>query len=157
MAKVRATKAAEEVKLLGKNVLAFLNFGEAATYESPVWALIGGQRSADYSASAEEIDTTDKTSGGYGDAEPGLKSVELSMELLVKPGDETVKALYEAFEADEAVDILRWAKDGRSIRNWYSITSLEESAAYDDAAILSITLKGKGAPTYTEAMEDPRG
>ena len=157
MAKVRATKAAEETKLLGKNVLAFLNFGENASYASPIWALIGGQRSADYSASAEEIDTTDKTSGGYGDAEPGLKSVELSMELLVKPGDETVKALYEAFEADEAVDILRWAKDGRSIRNWYSITSLEESAAYDDAAILSITLKGKGAPTYTEAMEDPRG
>ena len=157
MAKVRATKAAEETKLLGKNVLAFLNFGEGATYESPIWALIGGQRSADYSASAEEIDVTDKTSQGYGDAEPGLKSVELTMELLVKPGDETVAALYDAFEADEAVDILRWAKDGRSIRNWYSITSLEESAAYDDAAVLSITLKGKGAPTYTEAMEDPRG
>lgn len=156
MAKVRATKAAEETTLLGKNVLVFLNYGESATYEKPAWALIGGQRSADYSASAEEIDTTDKTSGGYGDAEPGLKSVELSMELLIKPGDETVGALYDAFEKDEAVDVLRWAKDGRSIRNWYSITSLEESAAYDDANTLSITLKGKGAPTYTEAMADPR-
>lgn len=157
MAKVRATKEATETKLLGKNVLVFLNYGENATYDNPVYALLGGQRSADYSVSAEEIDTTDKTSGGYGDAEPGLKTIELSMELIVKPDDEAVNALYEAFEADEAVDILRWAKDGRSIRNWYSITSLEESAAYDDAAILSITLKGKGAPTYTEDMEDPRG
>ena len=157
MAKVRVTKAAEETKLLGKDVLAFLNFGEGASYEDPNWALIGGQRSADYSASAEEIDTTDKTSGGYGDTEPGLKTIELSLELLIKPGDETVGALYDAFEKNEAVDILRWAKDGRSIRNWYGITSLEESAAYDDASVLSITLKGKGAPTYTEAMEDPRG
>ena len=64
--------------------------------------------------------------------------------------------MYTAYDADEPVDILRWAKDGRSIRNWYSITNLEESAAHDDACILSLTLKGKGAPTYIESMEDPR-
>lgn len=156
MAKVRPTMDEVAKSLLGKNVLAFLNYGDSATFASPKWVLIGGQRSADYSASADEIDVTDKTSGGYGDYEAGLKTIELTIELICKPGDETIKELQDAFEKDEAVDILRWASTGRSIRNWYSITSIEESAAHDDAATLSLSLKGKGAPTYTENMPDPR-
>jgi TP901-1 family phage major tail protein len=144
-------------KLLGKNVLVFLNYGESATEETPKWALIGGQRSADYSASAEEIDLTDKTSGGYGDTEAGVKTTELTVELIVKPAEEAVKELWKAFEADEPVHILRWSKNGRSVMNWYSITSMEETAAHDDAAVLSVTLKGKGAPKAQDAMEDPRG
>ena len=146
-----------EEKLLGKNVLVFLNYGEGATEDLPKWALLGGQRSADYSANAEEIDTTDKTSGGYGDAEAGVKSTELTIEMIVKPADTAVQEMWKAFEADEAVHILRWSKNGRSITNWYSITSMEETASYDDAAVLSVTLKGKGAPKTQDKMEDPRG
>ena len=156
MAKTRAMMAEQAGSLLGKNVLLFLNYGESATESAPVWTLIGGQRSADYSSSAEEIDTTDKTSGGYGDSEPGLKTAELTTEIIVKKGDETISALQEAYEASEPVDILRWADSGRSIRNWYTIISIEESAAHDDACILSLSLKGKGKPTYTEDMADPR-
>lgn len=152
----RPKRKETDEKLLGKNVLVFLNYGDAATELAPKWALIGGQRSADYSATAEEIDVTDKTSGGYGDAEAGLKSTELSLELIVKPADETVKELWKAFEADEAVHILRWSKNGRSVINWYSITSMEETAGYDDAAILSVTLKGKGAPKTEDKVSDPR-
>lgn len=157
MAKVRPTMAATEEKLLGKNVLLFLNYGETASYESPIWALIGGQRSADYSATAEEIDLTDKTSEGYGDAAPGIKSTELTVEIIVKPQDETVNQLFDAQDDDEPVDILRWAQNGRSIRNWYSIISIEETASYEDACIMTVTLRGKGKPVYTEGMEDPRG
>lgn len=156
MAKVRPTLAASEEKQLGKNVLVFLNYGETASYEAPKWALIGGQRSADYSATADEIDLTDKTDEGYGDAAPGVKSTELSIELIVKPQDETVSQLFDAQDDDEPVDILRWAKNGRSIRNWYSIISIEETASYEDACIVSVTLRGKGKPVYTEQMEDPR-
>ena len=43
-----------------------------------------------------------------------------------------------------------------SVINWYSITSMEETAGYDDAAILSVTLKGKGAPKTEDKMADPR-
>lgn len=156
MAKVRPILPTDELKLLGKYVLAFLNFGESATEDTPIWALIGGQRSADWTSSAAEIDLTDKTSDGYGDADQGTKSTELTMELIVKPKDEAVQQLYAAHDLGEAVDMLRWAKDGRSIRNWYSITEISETASYDDAAILSLTLKGKGAPIYTEDMADPR-
>ena len=156
MAKTRAMRAEQGASLLGKNVLLFLNYGENASEASPVWALIGGQRSADYSSSAEEIDTTDKTSDGYGDSEPGLKTAELTTEVIVKKGDETISAMQEAYEASEPVEILRYIEGGRSIRNWYTITSMEESAAHDDACILSLSLKGKGAPTYIEDMADPR-
>ena len=55
MVAVRPKMKSTSEKLLGKNVLVFLNYGEAASEESPKWTLIGGQRSADYSASAEEI------------------------------------------------------------------------------------------------------
>lgn len=157
MAKVRATRNDTSEKLLGKNILVFLNYGEGATEESPVWALVGGQRDASYTDSADEIDVTDKNSDGYGDAEPGTKTIELSLELIVKTSDDTITQLREAYDEDEAVDLLRWAKDGRSIRNWYSITGLEETGAYDDAAVLTVTLKGKGKPTYTDQMADPRG
>ena len=156
MAKTRAKRAEQGASLLGKNVLLFLNYGENASEASPVWTLIGGQRSADYNSSAEEIDTTDKTSDGYGDSEPGLKTAELTTEVIVKKGDETISAMQEAYEASEPVEILRYVEGGRSIRNWYTITSMEESAAHDDACILSLSLKGKGAPTYIEDMADPR-
>lgn len=156
MVMTRPVRPAADSKLLGKNVLVFMNYGEGATAEAPVWGLLGGQRSASFTASADEVDLTDKTSGGYGEAEQGIKSTEMELELIVKPGDEVVQQLYDAFDKGEAVDLLRWAKDGRSIRNWYSITELGEEAAYDDAAILTATLKGMGAPTYTESMEDPR-
>lgn len=156
MAKTRPVRAVEQEKLLGKNVLVFLNYGEGATEESPVWSLIGGQRDASYNDSADEIDVSDKNSSGYGDSEPGMKTIELTVEMIVKTNDDTVNELRDAYDNDEAVDILRWSKNGRSIRNWYIITGLEESATYDDAAILSVTLKGKGKPTYTEQMEDPR-
>lgn len=157
MAKVRPVMPIDEIKLLGKNVLAFLNFGELATEAAPKWAFLGGQRSADWTSSASEVDLTDKGSDGYGDTDQGTKSTEMAVELIVKPKDEAVQQLYAAHDLGEPVDILRWAKDGRSIRNWYAITEISETAAYDDAAILSLTLKGKGAPTYTENMADPRG
>ena len=46
MAKVRPTRSATADKLVGKNVLVYINYGEGATEASPVWCLIGGQRGA---------------------------------------------------------------------------------------------------------------
>ena len=49
MAKVRPTRSVTVDKLVGKNVLVYINFGEGATEAAPVWTLIGGQRSASLS------------------------------------------------------------------------------------------------------------
>ncbi len=156
MAAQRPIRPVIDKKLMGREVLVFLDFGEDATYDDPVWFLIGGQRTADFNNSADSIDTSDKNSNGYGDSEPGMKTTEISMELIIKPSDPTIAQLYDAYNNNEAVDILRWVNGGRSTRNWYSITEMSESAAYDDASILTLTLSGKGEPTVIEDMADPR-
>lgn len=156
MAAQRPIRPVIDKKLMGREVIACLNYGEGATYEEPVWSVMGGQRTADFNNSADSIDTSDKNSNGYGDSEPGMKTTEISMELIIKPSDPTIAQLYDAYNNNEAVDILRWVKGGRSTRNWYSITEMSESAAYDDASILTLTLSGKGEPTVIEDMADPR-
>ena len=156
MAAQRPIRPVIDKKLMGREVLVFLDFGEDATYDDPVWSIIGGQRTADFNNSADSIDTSDKNSNGYGDSEPGMKTTEISMELIIKPSDPTIAQLYDAYNNNEAVDILRWVNGGRSTRNWYSITEMSESAAYDDASILTLTLSGKGEPTVIEDMADPR-
>ena len=148
MAAQRPIRPVIDKKLMGREVLVFLDFGEDATYDDPVWSLIGGQRTADFNNSADSIDTSDKNSNGYGDSEPGMKTTEISMELIIKPSDPTIAQLYDAYNNNEAVDILRWVNGGRSTRNWDSITEMSESAA--------LTLSGKGEPTVIEDMADPR-
>lgn len=155
MAKTRAVRPITSEKILGKNVLTFLNYGEGATPENLVWSLIGGQRNASLSNSADEIDLSDKNSGGYGETGQGTKTTELSLELLCKAGDETIGALRDAYDTGEAVEILRYAKNGTSIRNWYNITEFSDDVPHDDAMTLTLTLKGIGAPTYIENMANP--
>lgn len=70
MAKVRATRSVTADKLVGKNVLVYINFGEGATEAAPVWTLIGGQRSASLSMTADDIDASNKASSGW--AKPTL-------------------------------------------------------------------------------------
>lgn len=69
MAAQRPIRPVIDKKLMGREVLVFLDFGEDATYDDPVWSLIGGQRTADFNNSADSIDTSDKNSNGYGDSE----------------------------------------------------------------------------------------
>ena len=52
MAKVRPTRSATEDKLVGKNVLLYINYGDGATESAPVWCLVGGQRNANLSMTA---------------------------------------------------------------------------------------------------------
>jgi TP901-1 family phage major tail protein len=156
MAAQRPLRPGTQNKLRGKDVLVFLNYGEGATYAAPVWALIGGQRNAGLSMSADEIDLSDKTSGGFGETDQGIKSTEISLEGLIVTGSPVLKEIKAAFLAGEAVDILRWAKDGTSDRNWYSITEFSDDAPHDDAVTITITLKGMGEPTFIDDMPDPR-
>mgnify|MGYP002660179116 CR=1 FL=1 len=57
----------------GKDYLIYLNTG--ASEDAPVWTLLGGQRSGDLTRQADEIDASNKTSGGWKSVIPGLKSV----------------------------------------------------------------------------------
>ncbi len=146
-AKVRVKRAEETGKILGKDVLCYLNYGTGATYDKPVWALFGAQTSGDYDESADSIDATDKNSGGYGETLTGNISSELDLECIRSKNNDAIEQLRKAMHAHEQVDIVRFNKtDGTAIRNWYSLTDFKESAPHDDLATVSITLNGCGKP-----------
>ena len=148
MAKVRATRSVTVDKLVGKNVLVYINFGESATESSPKWTLIGGQRSASLSMTADDIDATNKASDGWGETYAGLKSTELSMDGIINKNDEGYAALKDAFVKGEAVDLCRYATDGTADRNWYNITELSDETPHDDMATFSMTAGGVGKPKF---------
>jgi len=160
MAKVRAKRAASADKMRGKESLVYLNYGEAATEESPVWTLIGGQTTGDLDLSADSIDASNKASDGWGETYAGVKSSELSLEGIICKSDEGYKAMKDAFVNDEAVDICRYAADGTADRNWYNITEISDATPHDDMATFKATLGGIGAPTWYEGcttVDDVKG
>lgn len=161
MAKERAKYGGELGKVTGKDVLLYINYGEGATEELPKWQLIGGQTTADLSMSADSIDASNKTSGGWGENYAGIKSTELSLECVLCKADEGYAALKDAFVKSEPVDICRFcAVDKTADRNWYNITELSDSTPHDDMVTVSITLEGIGAPSFysnKESIDDITG
>lgn len=154
MAKVRATRSVTADKLVGKNVLVYINFGEGATEASPVWTLIGGQRSASLSMTADDIDASNKASSGWGETYAGTKSTELSMDGIINTADEGYAALKDAFVKGEAVDLCRYATDGTADRNWYNISELSDETPHDDMATFSMTAGGVGKPHFYSGLSD---
>ena len=148
MAKVRPTRSVTIDKLVGKNVLVYINFGEGATEAAPVWTLIGGQRSASLSMTADDIDASNKASSGWGETYAGTRSTELSMDGIINKQDEGYAALKDAFVKGEAVDLCRYATDGTADRNWYNITELSDETPHDDMATFSLTAGGAGKPKF---------
>lgn len=152
MAKVRPTRSATADKLVGKNVLVYINYGEGATEASPVWCLIGGQRGASLSMTADSIDATNKASGGWGETYAGIKGTELSFDGIINKSDPGYAALKDAFVKGEAVDLCRYATDGTADRNWYNITDLSDQTPHDDMATFSMTAGGIGKPRFYEGL-----
>ncbi len=152
MSKVRAARSVSVDKLVGKNVLVYINYGESASEASPVWTLIGGQRSASLSMTADDIDASNKSSGGWGETYAGLKSTELTMDGIINKNDEGYAALKDAFVAGEAVDLCRYASDGTADRNWYNITELSDETPHDDMATFSMTAGGVGKPKFYSSL-----
>lgn len=153
MAKERAKRAASADKLLGKEVLLYINYGDSATEAKPAWCLIGGQTTADLDMSADSIDATNKASGGWGETYAGIKKTELSLEGVICKSDDGYAAMKDAFIKSESVDVCRYASDGTADRNWYNITELKDSTPHDDTATFTVTLNGLGAPTFYKGAD----
>lgn len=153
MSKTLVTDTTGSKKIAGKDVLVYLNYGEAATYDAPKWTLIGGQRSGDLDLTADSIDAASKDSGGWGETLAGMKSSELSVELVATVGDEGAQQLKQAFLDGSKVDICRFATGaGVADRNFYSITEYSDSAPHDDVMTITVTLEGAGAPKFYDNL-----
>lgn len=143
MSQTFATRTAgNSVATAGKDYLIYVNTG--ATEADPTWTLVGGQRSSDLSRSAEQIDASHKTSGGWSSSLPGLRTWSIDLEAVYLAGDDGAKFLEAAFLAGAQVHLKFEYPDKKYVTGWGSITDCSLSAAHDDVATLSGTINGDG-------------
>lgn len=126
----------------GKDYLIYLNTG--ATEAAPTWTLLGGQRSGDLNREADEIDASNKTSGGWKSTLPGLRSWSIDLETVYLAGDTGAKFLEAAFLAGKQVHVKFEYPDKSFVTGWGSITECSLSTPHDDVATLKGTISGDG-------------
>lgn len=108
--------------------------------------VVGGQRGASLSMSADELDITDKTTEGYKSFLVGLKEWTISCDGLVCTDDTGYKALFNAFLNGDVVEVQFKQKEGGfGYQGPMVIASMDFDAQYDDALTYSCELKGAGA------------
>lgn len=108
--------------------------------------VVGGQRGASLSMSADELDITDKTTEGYKAFLVGLKEWTISCDGLVCTDDAGYKALFDAFLNGTVVNVQFKQEDGNfGYQGDMVIASMDFDAQYDDAVTYSCELKGAGA------------
>lgn len=133
---------------VGKDYLLKINTG---TTETPVWTMIGAQRSADLSRSADTIDISHKTSGGWKASKPGLRSWSVDLSGLMLLNDAGIVALEYAFMQGKEINVALYYPDGSSYVGWGGITDFSLSTPHDGAAELSGTIEGNGELTKVVA------
>ena len=127
---------------VGKDFLLYINIGTAS---SPTWKAVGGQRSSNLSRSAEEIDVSNKTSGGWSAVKAGQRTWNIDLDSLVVSDDDGYQAMNQAFlEGKEINILLRNFEDTFAVKGWGSITDFSLDTPHDDAASISGTISGNG-------------
>lgn len=140
--------------LAGKNVLLYVAYGEGATTSGP-WVLVGGQKNSPLSMSADEIDASDKASGGWGETLQGTKKWSIEQECVYKLNDEGFDIIRHAFLKDIPVYIMRRDKNGNAVKGWANITEFSDDNPHDDVATATVTFSGIGEPVFTTDEPDP--
>lgn len=126
---------------LGKDYLLYVNTG---TVEVPVWSVVGGQRSTSLSRSADEIDCSHKTSGGWKITKAGLRSWSMELESVVVLSDEGAAAMDYAFENGKEVNCKFVYPNSDEFVGWGSVTDYSMETPHDDVATISCTISGNG-------------
>lgn len=124
-------------KLAGVDVLLKVKKGEQYI---PVCA----QKGLSLSRSAETIDVTDKTSGGYSESLVGLKSWGIETDGWICLGNESYELLLDAFDNREKIDVEIKVGDenGFTYKGQCVITDFPEEFPMDDAISFSLSLAG---------------
>ncbi|MGL5692443.1 MAG: phage tail tube protein [Peptostreptococcaceae bacterium] len=133
-------------KIAGVNVLLKVKVGDTLVP-------IGGQKGASLTRTAETIDVTDKTSGGWSESIMGLKSWSIECEGLVTLGDEGLEQLHACFDNGTAIDAEIQVGDGEgyTYKGKVLLTEFPEEYAQDDAVTYSATLQGVSALVRTKS------
>lgn len=124
-------------KVAGVDVLLKLKKGDSTI-------VLGGQKGASLSRSAETIDVSDKTSGGWSESIMGLKSWSVDCDGFVTLGDEGLDLIHTAFDDRTPIDIeiKIGAETGYTYTGSVVITDFPEEFAQDSAVTYSLSLQG---------------
>ena len=109
--------------------------------------VVGGQRNASLEMSAETIDTTVKTTGGWASKIPGIKSWTSSCDGVYFVDDAGLEAAQTAFMNGTAVSLEFSNSNGLSYSGQAVITSMSVEAGQEDIVSYTISFEGTGALT----------
>ena len=109
--------------------------------------VVGGQRNASLEMSAETIDTTVKTTGGWASKIPGIKSWTSSCDGVYFVDDAGLEAAQTAFMNGTAVSLEFSNSSGLSYSGQAVITSMAVEAGQEDIVSYTISFEGTGALT----------
>ena len=109
--------------------------------------VVGGQRNASVEMSAETIDTTVKTTGGWAAKIPGIKSWTSSCDGVYFVDDAGLEAAQTAFMNGTAVSLEFSNSSGLSYSGQAVITSMSVEAGQEDIVSYTISFEGTGALT----------
>lgn len=114
--------------------------------------VVGGQRNASIEMSAEVIDTTVKTSGGWAEKIPGQKSWTSSCDGVYFLTDAGMTAVQTAFVSGTEVELEFSNTTGIYYKGKAIITSMSMEAGQDDVVSYSISFEGTGALSTTKSV-----
>ena len=112
--------------------------------------VVGGQRNASLEMSAETIDTTVKTTGGWASKIPGMKSWTSSCDGVYFLDDAGLEAAQTAFINGTAVQLVFSNSEGLAYSGQAVITSMSVEAGQEDVVSYTISFEGTGALTVGE-------
>lgn len=126
-----------EVAMAGKSTLLYIE-------SDTDWLLVGGQRNSPLEMTADALDGSHKTSGGWATQIPGMKSWNINYDGLMILSDEGLQILEYAFRNDEEVHVRVMYKNGWYREGWAFVTSFSDDNAHDGIHTISCTLTGNG-------------
>ena len=109
--------------------------------------VVGGQRNASLEMSAETIDTTVKTTGGWASKITGIKSWTSSCDGVYFVDDAGLEAAQTAFMNGTAVNLEFSNSTGLAYSGQAVITSMSVEAGQEDIVSYTISFEGTGALT----------
>ena len=109
--------------------------------------VVGGQRNASLEMSAETIDTTVKTTGGWASKITGIKSWTSSCDGVYFVDDAGLEAAQTAFMNGTEVQLEFSNSAGLSYSGQAVITSMSVEAGQEDIVSYTISFEGTGALT----------
>ena len=123
---------------------------DGGTASKPSWVTVGGQRNAPLDQTADSIDASHKSSGGWKQPLPGLKGWSCSYSGLIILNDDGLTILDYCFRNSKQAHVRFIDKEGNYQEGWCYVTKLTKDTSYTAVATYTATLSGVGAISETK-------